>query len=85
MPAAGSPWILWRAAARGNSAEEGLGQRGEPDDRIVSDSGEQLDSDVVSAGIQMLGDTGSNRAGVTVIDQCVNQAVASAVDQIGSV
>ena len=74
-----------RGAARGNSAGQGLGQRGESGDRIVSGRGEQLDSDVLSAGLQMLGDAGSNRAGITVIDQCVNQAVASAVDQIGSV
>jgi len=56
-PRSGSPRILWRAAAREDSAKEGLGQRGESGDRIVSDSGEQLDSNVVSAGIQMLGET----------------------------
>jgi hypothetical protein len=38
---------------------------------------------VVSAGLQMLGETGSNRAGITVIDQCVNQGVASAARYIG--
>ena len=64
--------------AGGNSAEQGIGQRGESGDRISPDRGEQLDSDVVSTSIQMLGDTGSNRVGITVNDQRVDESVASA-------
>ena len=71
------------AADPGYSAEEGLGQPCESGDLIVSRRAQELDSDVVSAGIQVLGDPGGNRVGITVSDQCVDQAVASAIGQVG--
>jgi hypothetical protein len=64
--------------ARASSAEQGIGQRRESGDGISSGRGEQLDSDVVSTSIQMPRDTGSNRIGITVNNQCVDESVASA-------